>query len=1346
MEEENTSVKTASRMMSSQSGIGRRVSLAKESDRLMVTNLVMENFKSYAGVQEIGPLHQCFTAVVGPNGSGKSNVIDAILFVFGHQAKKLRHARLSELIHKSDAHPDCPYAKVSVHFQRIINTSEDGSTFDVVKGSEFVVSRTAFKDNSSKYHYGEKVVSRGEVVEILKKHGIDMDNNRFLILQGEVEHIATMKPKAANPGDDNGLLEYLEDIIGSNRFVEPIGEATKALEILGIERTRRLNRLRIVEKEKIQLEVAKIQAEDHISKLKSSFDKKALLYQHERWKVRQEASRIEVKHHELLEVQKARKMAMQDREREIVEMEEKVSVQSKAVAVASKKLEKVKAKLKLYENQDVTLQEQVKTLQSRQKKLEKQIKTETAKFDEKSQTIETSTADQISLTSKIQDSETLLANLESSLETMRSERSSLLAPLHSQMAAEQRSLMPFKEEIAKAEASLDLAQSQLDSLVKRAEESKSQLSNAKFQISELSSKSGKVEEFAANLERELKEKMSQLQESEKELQSLKQKDGELASLVIEKRGQIEEASRVKHSTGILANLRKMVPQQVSAGILGKLGDLGEIEEKYDTAVTTACGALEHIVVTNSDVAQTCVDVLKSKKLGRATFIIINEIRDAIEPQLRRMEEGQIPPLSHRLFDLITPDSDDAKLAFYHALQDTLVCEDLETASSLAFGKQKRWRVVTTSGALFDFAGTISGGGQQRASGGMRVVKAGSSAKSASESKKSKSEPLLDVAALKATLEQLNAELRELRTSIARTETTVATLKAAVAKLQRSAETAASEVVSVATQRATLEASLGEWQEEAEAREAECAAAREAFEIKSRQISAELKAARAAAAAGEAKVAQLTAQMEEASGEALRTAEREHATLQEKVEEWRSALTKATVAIASAQKAIAKAEDAKAKAEAEMKELVDVELKELKRQLNALTDDALAASALQEEAGTLFSQENRLLSTLQESLDSLKSNIRGDKEAQFQQDSSLSTVTAQLQEQRELIKILTLKLAELAKKKMDLKVGGEDLEIEVEEEDGENGENSEIHKKSSTVGKKSNKMDEDVVQDDPVASSSSGPISSATMSGIVESSEKKDSVVEKRKGRRVVDSIDDDLELKEWSDDELSGIEDRELKAVKLEINRLHAELDGQILNVQAILDYRAHMKVYMVHKREVEEIHEQFERQHQALDSLRKQRLDCFMEGHSKINPKLKEMYTMITISGSADLEISNSTDPFLDGITFSVRPPNKSWRPIQNLSGGEKTLSSLALVFALHYYKPTPLYVMDEIDAALDFKNVSIVANYIKERTKDAQFLIVSLRNFMFELADRLVGIYKTDNATKSVTINPSSFSLPKP
>ena len=123
-------------------------------------------------------------------------------------------------------------------------------------------------------------------------------------------------------------------------------------------------------------------------------------------------------------------------------------------------------------------------------------------------------------------------------------------------------------------------------------------------------------------------------------------------------------------------------------------------------------------------------------------------------------------------------------------------------------------------------------------------------------------------------------------------------------------------------------------------------------------------------------------------------------------------------------------------------------------------------------------------------------------------------------------------------------------------------------------------------------------------------------------------------------------------------------------------------------------------------------------------------------------MELVDSLNPFSEGVVFSVRPPKKSWKNISNLSGGEKTLSSLALVFALHHFKPTPLYVMDEIDAALDFKNVSIVANYIKERTKNAQFVIISLRNHMFELADRLVGIYKTDNATKSVTINPKEIA----
>uniref|UniRef100_A0A452ZFJ1 RecF/RecN/SMC N-terminal domain-containing protein n=2 Tax=Magnoliopsida TaxID=3398 RepID=A0A452ZFJ1_AEGTS len=89
--------------------------------RLFIQEMVLRNFKSYAGEQRIGPFHKSFSAVVGPNGSGKSNVIDAMLFVFGKRAKQMRLNKVSELIHNSSNHQNLDSAGVSVHFQEIID-------------------------------------------------------------------------------------------------------------------------------------------------------------------------------------------------------------------------------------------------------------------------------------------------------------------------------------------------------------------------------------------------------------------------------------------------------------------------------------------------------------------------------------------------------------------------------------------------------------------------------------------------------------------------------------------------------------------------------------------------------------------------------------------------------------------------------------------------------------------------------------------------------------------------------------------------------------------------------------------------------------------------------------------------------------------------------------------------------------------------------------------------------------------------------------------------------------------------------------------------------------------------
>jgi structural maintenance of chromosome 4 len=209
---------------------------------------------------------------------------------------------------------------------------------------------------------------------------------------------------------------------------------------------------------------------------------------------------------------------------------------------------------------------------------------------------------------------------------------------------------------------------------------------------------------------------------------------------------------------------------------------------------------------------------------------------------------------------------------------------------------------------------------------------------------------------------------------------------------------------------------------------------------------------------------------------------------------------------------------------------------------------------------------------------------------------------------------------------------------------------------------------------------------------------------------------------------------------------LEANVKNMKPNLTSIEEFRRADGEHKAKLGEYEEVHNAREEARRNLEGLRQQRLELFMEGFSVISMKLKEMYQMITLGGDAELELVDTLDPFSEGINFSVRPPKKSWKQITNLSGGEKTLASLSLVFALHHYKPTPLYFMDEIDAALDFRNVSIIANYIKERTKNAQFIVISLRNHMFELADLLVGIYKTEDISKSVAINPSSFEVKAP
>lgn len=127
-------------------------------------------------------------------------------------------------------------------------------------------------------------------------------------------------------------------------------------------------------------------------------------------------------------------------------------------------------------------------------------------------------------------------------------------------------------------------------------------------------------------------------------------------------------------------------------------------------------------------------------------------------------------------------------------------------------------------------------------------------------------------------------------------------------------------------------------------------------------------------------------------------------------------------------------------------------------------------------------------------------------------------------------------------------------------------------------------------------------------------------------------------------------------------------------------------------------------------------------------------------------LDMEDGDEPYLNGIKYHAMPPLKRFRDMEHLSGGEKTMAALALLFAVHSYQPSPFFVLDEVDAALDNANVAKIASYIREHAGPGmQFIVISLKTGLFQGSETLVGIYRDQgaNSSKALTLDVSFSSL---
>ncbi|MBE5944057.1 MAG: chromosome segregation protein SMC [Lachnospiraceae bacterium] len=222
-----------------------------------------------------------------------------------------------------------------------------------------------------------------------------------------------------------------------------------------------------------------------------------------------------------------------------------------------------------------------------------------------------------------------------------------------------------------------------------------------------------------------------------------------------------------------------------------------------------------------------------------------------------------------------------------------------------------------------------------------------------------------------------------------------------------------------------------------------------------------------------------------------------------------------------------------------------------------------------------------------------------------------------------------------------------------------------------------------------------------------------------------------IDFKDESFTDISTLK-REISAVKGKIKQL-----GDV-NVNAIEDYKNVSERYEFLKGQHDDITKAEANLLGIISELDRQMREQFAEKFKEIRVMFSQVFKELFGGGKADLELVDDEDILETGIKINAQPPGKKLQNMMQLSGGEKSLTAIALLFAIQSLKPSPFCLLDEIEAALDDSNVKRFAKYLSKLTKDTQFIVITHRKGTMEAADILYGITMQEKGVSTlVSVN---------
>lgn len=570
------------------------------------------------------------------------------------------------------------------------------------------------RNNQSKYLINDETSNYNEVTHLLRDRGIDLDHNRFLILQGEVEQIAQMKSKAPSPHED-GLLEYLEDIIGTAKYKQSIEDSLIEMDKLSDERSERLGRLRIVEKEKDRLEGYKGEAEGYLKDVNVVVRKKNKLYQRYLFDLNENIQICIEQSQQLTSDLQSKESKIKGRRQLINDLESSYNNLDKDVKKVENEMKKVSKSHEDKNKENVKLDVKIKDLNSKIKKLNKVIQDDKHSQSEAEHSLASLSEDIEKARKELDEHESGLGSEEEKLESIIDSLKGKTQQFTDQIEVKQKELQPWQAKISDKQTKIDVAQSERQLLTDKSRSAQNAVIDAEKSLEDLLNEV----QIKKNSVEEINDKRNnisdQMKESEISLKDMRNKEIYARNDLASARQKADEAKASltanRSQDAVLATLNRLRDTGRVSGFHGRLGNLGVIDDKYDVAITTACGALNNFVVDTVNAAQTCIKHLRENNVGRASFIVLE--------QLPKRDVGKIqtPENVPRLIDLVKVKKNNFIPAFFKALGNTLVAKDLAQGNRIAYGKQ-RWRVVTLQGNVIDTSGTMSGGGQRVLKGGM----------------------------------------------------------------------------------------------------------------------------------------------------------------------------------------------------------------------------------------------------------------------------------------------------------------------------------------------------------------------------------------------------------------------------------------------------------------------------------------------------------------------------------------------------------------------------------------------------------------------------------------------------